>query len=428
MRLRPLFLVGSIGALACSAPPATGPDTEIETETSRQSIIDGYEDNEPGPVVGVGISIGPYSSWHCSGTLIAPNLVLTARHCVSFSGGGDAVICGETGFDFNGGGSAFRITPASPRPDVTGGPDTMVYAGTSTVRHVPGGDDLCGSDVALIILDDIVPPDVAIPMTPRIDLIAQRDEPMAAAGFGLTDPTSQVGNNIRMRLDSERVSCVGDQCWGAGGNQTYDSEFQSTAKTCPGDSGGPAIDADGKVIGVLSRGPQGCLWSLYGDVGSWGEFIIETAIEAAEIGEYDPPFWTSGSSVPPEPGDACDGDCGPGLTCVIDPETEEGTCVETCSELGECPDGLECDVENGICVDPETLVEEEEPEEEDPGTGDGSNTDGTAANTEDTHLEGGCSVSTSTAGSAGSQSNWGWIAALAALGLGGMRRRRASKR
>jgi MYXO-CTERM domain-containing protein len=203
------------------------------------------------------------------------------------------------------------------------------------------------------------------------------------------------------------------------------------ARTCQGDSGGPALDADGKLLGVLSRGPQGCLSSIFGDVGAWGDFIIETAIEAAEMGGYPAPFWTAGSSVPPVAGDPCGGDCGLGLLCDMEAGADEGECVpgclergacktdlecdlETeecvpaCAEEGDCPEDLACDVENGTCVDPASLI--------DP---DANNTVGAT----DTASDGGCSVN----GGSDSENTWGWLAALAALGVAGVGRRRINR-
>lgn len=427
MRLRPLIWTGSLGVLACSSAPASAPDPDV-AET-RQSIIEGYVDNDSTGIVGVGVNVpGLFSSWMCSGTLIAPNLVVTARHCVSFSGGGDnGVICGEAGFGFNGGGSAFRITPISPRPDVEGDAETFVYAGTSTVRHVPG-DDLCGSDMALIILEENIPALAATPIIPRIDQPAISDEIISAAGFGLIDPDPEQGrNNIRHRLDNETVRCAGEGCRAVLGGGAYATEFQSMARTCQGDSGGPALDADGKLLGVLSRGPQGCLSSIFGDVGAWGDFVIETAIEAAEMGGYPPPYWTSGSSLPLVVGDPCGGHCGLGLLCDMEAGAEEGECVPgcleqggcttglecdlepgecvpRCAEEGECPEDLACDVENGTCVDPARLLDPTPPPT-------------------DTASDGGCSVN----GRSNSESTWGWLAALAALGVAGARRRRINR-
>jgi hypothetical protein len=52
------------------------------------------------------------------------------------------------------------------------------------------------------------------------------------------------------------------------------------------------------VIGVASRGDLDCEIAVYGDVSSWAPFIIDTALDAAELGGYEPAAWTSGPEVP----------------------------------------------------------------------------------------------------------------------------------
>ena len=65
------------------------------------------------------------------------------------------------------------------------------------------------------------------------------------------------------------------------------------APICSGDSGGPALDERGRVFGVASRGDPGCEIAVYGDVSSWGPFIVDTALEAADLGGYVAPEWTA---------------------------------------------------------------------------------------------------------------------------------------
>src|SRR5689334_18643448 len=77
-----------LGAAGCSSAPAE------RVVTDRQAIAGGQLDSEHTNVFGMitqeGDAVGA-----CSATLIAPNLLLTARHCVSTDVNKE-VICGRS--------------------------------------------------------------------------------------------------------------------------------------------------------------------------------------------------------------------------------------------------------------------------------------------------------------------------------------------
>jgi secreted trypsin-like serine protease len=129
------------------------------------------------------------------------------------------------------------------------------------------------------------------------------------------------------------------------------------ANVCQGDSGGPALDDEGRVIGVASRGPASCDAAVYGDVAAWGDFIIDVALQAAETGSYDPPFWTDGTSELPASELAVDSASLDDVEMIeLAPALEEETppeCTDNCA--GEEPPALgaesACDV-SGIGAQP----------------------------------------------------------------------------
>src|SRR5687768_7619368 len=116
-----------LSVLGCGSS-ANVPDSESSGESSG-AIVDGYKDDTDLAVMSISLSFGG-GGGHCTGTLIAPNLVLTARHCIALTEGGGpegSVVCGSTGFGLQGPGQVFRVTPDYGK---------TVYSGVGDVRPV----------------------------------------------------------------------------------------------------------------------------------------------------------------------------------------------------------------------------------------------------------------------------------------------------
>jgi MYXO-CTERM domain-containing protein len=332
----------------------------------------------------------------CTATLVAPNLLLTARHCVS-AGADENVLCGDAKLGEPYPANAFYATN-DPQPR-----EESPFFSAHDVKVPVQGGDTCGYDIALIVLDDNVPTTLATPSVPRIDREVIPGETYTAVGYGVDENGRSTGT--RMERTGLNVDCQPGSC----GSGVESTEFRGETGICSGDSGGPALDADGKVVGVVSRGGPNCGTPIYGTVTAWRKFLIDVALEAAVLGGYEAPFWaTTGLSDPPvvpdpvEPvdegaaeGEACSSrdTCAAGLACYASSDGN-ATCAKKCTATSDCDAGLVCkDLgSSSVCTPPV-------------GGGDD---------------EGGCSV-------AAPQGSRGWLA-LALLGLGFGLRRRAAHR
>lgn len=275
-----VVVLAALGAFGCSSRGAPG-----DSKAEGIGIIGGNADTTSNAVFAIQNDAGGL----CTGSLIAPNLILTAQHCVAELSEPDApVMCGDTEFSRVYPASAFLVTWDA---DITNGaPNASIHQVNLVVT--PPSRSLCGNDIALLRLSDNVPATQAVPIVPRVDSRPTTEELFDAIGYGIQDPDDDQGQTAgeRMRANDNLVGCVGAfECNGTGATGT---EWAAEAPICSGDSGGPALDAQGRVIGVASRGDPDCTIGIYSAIDSWRTLIIDTAIDAADDGGYDPPSWT----------------------------------------------------------------------------------------------------------------------------------------
>jgi MYXO-CTERM domain-containing protein len=318
----------------------------------------------------------------CSASLIAPNLLLTARHCVS-DVTSETVTCGVTTASTPFPASTFFAANTQSIDQVT---KDSAFA-VSAVSVPTQGADICGFDLALVTLSTVVPASIATPLIPRIDRKVSLGEAYTAVGYGQNLPGDAgiAGAGARRGRSGLKVECAPGAC-GAG---VQADEFGGNEGICSGDSGGPALDADGKVVGVVSRSGDTCNHPVYGSVASWKDWITSTARQAAIDGKYAAPFWVdSGSSDSPltnpdgsdsgtagasgatpgelaaagaadapaesgTQGDKCAAtpDCHNGFGCYSPTSTSDNAyCALLCTSQAQCTSGTRCDSAVGACV------------------------------------------------------------------------------
>ncbi len=352
-----------VSCLAVSVFVAACVDPAERVDVSDQAIVGGVSANVGDYPTAVAI----VSRGLCTGTLIAPDVVLTAAHCLlpsllGFSSQEEVTAGTQVVFDTDdirgGGGFQVKAAVTMPHPAFT----------TSTI-----GDN----DVGLIWLAQAVTDRAPTPINRFYDDAAP-GVVVTQVGYGVSAPGDQgTAGKLRMVQSKQTTAC---QPYGAGSdsNLLCFSQSDGTGK-CEGDSGGPSYMTIGgiqRVVGITSFGDQNCAqFGADTRVDAELDFLFEQvpSLQCQPDGVCNDLCGKGGLPVDDDcPTCADDSDCGDsnlacvdglcrarpgtpgglGSSCASSDECDSGICGggpdgNRCTDLctldgNECPDGFDC--------------------------------------------------------------------------------------
>ena len=283
-----ILLVAALGAAAaaCGAPAS---------DARRAAITNGADDaGDPAVVALVSLD----GQVECSGTLIAPHVVLTAAHC------------GIDGSNFDQFLVSFGATASA----------TGALALADALPHPMFDPSTLADDVALLTLRQAAPADpIAVDARP-VDA-TWIGQTFSAVGFGATAATAS--DEGQKRSGTAKVTAVDADSFTA---------MAAPSQPCGGDSGGPALFSDGTttfVSGVTSHGDTACV-----------DHAVFARLDVQAAGFIQPYL----DALAPA-------SLATGARCFFDEQCQKGPCLQAADEpkrsfcsqaCGSCPAPLTC--------------------------------------------------------------------------------------
>lgn len=232
--------------IGCSSASSASSDEPL-SDTSTQAIIAG----KPSTRGSVVLLVSPHG--RCTATLVAPNVILTAVHCV-----------GRRTETVSADGAEQTVTYPVYTPAYL-----EIYTGNDAPERLSAGSGAAAKGAKIVAPSVLAYPDIALVVLDRkldapaaalrLDGLVARGETLVVAGFGTTE--TDVYSTVLLERGAT-VTDVGPTRSEVGPIRF--GEFTMGEATCYGDSGGPVLAASGAVVGVVSRGGNAGMHGMNG--------------------------------------------------------------------------------------------------------------------------------------------------------------------
>jgi hypothetical protein len=306
-----LAAFSALSLAGCSGEAASSPLAASAPRIDQVEPVLGVPDRGDHPAV---VAIDLAGETFCTGALVAPDVVLTARHCVSIAADAQCP-------------ASSTQTLGLRRPDslqVRVGDDSTTAEERARGRDIlaPPVDEICGADVAILMLDR--PIDDIQPLAIRATGAAQGDH-VRTVGFFDAPAARGVPATKLLR---DHVSVL----------DTTKTELRVAEGACRG-GGGPALDeSTGEIVGVVSRADPGGD-NVYTRVDGFLPLIAQ-ALE--QSGASSAGGKRKSKKGPPDIG----ANCSRGSECAAGACVTDGTkkyCSRRCSAHDHCPARFRCE-------------------------------------------------------------------------------------